>query len=121
MKEYARCDDTFKMEILNEFKLGFTISHPALPQDVDLFEENGRLYRVSAYREAFWLESVLAEHGQFEIYAIRECGFQPYVMLYDKAHIPRGSVYGRLQRWCNNPRIFWKCERFEDYSRKDFG
>lgn len=72
MKEYACSDDSFKKEILNEFKLGFSISHPALPQDVDLFEENGRLYRVSAYREAIWLESLLAEHGRFEMYAIRE-------------------------------------------------
>lgn len=55
------------------------------------------------------------EQDLARIYAIRKCRFQPYVMLYDKAHIPRGSVYGRLQRWCNSPRIFWKVERFEDY------
>lgn len=61
------------------------------------------------------------EQDLLRISEIRKCGFQPYVMLYDKAHIPRGSVYGRLQRWCNNPRIFWKCERFEDYDRKIYG
>lgn len=54
------------------------------------------------------------------IYAIRKAGFQPYVMIYDKSHLQNGSVYYKIQRWCNNPIIFWKCERFEDYDRKKY-
>lgn len=52
------------------------------------------------------------------IYTIRDIGFQPYVMLYDKEHIPKGHVLRRMQRWCNNPFIFWSCDRFEDYDVK---
>lgn len=49
------------------------------------------------------------------IYTLRELGYWPYVMLYDKEHIPRGNIYRKLQRWVNNRFIFAKVERFEDY------
>lgn len=52
------------------------------------------------------------------IYYIRSLGFQPYVMLYDKEHIPKGHELKRLQRWVNSPYIFWSCETFEDYKKK---
>lgn len=54
------------------------------------------------------------------IYFIRnECHFQPYVMLYDKKHIPKGHKLRKLQRWVNNPYIFWSCETFEEYQKND--
>lgn len=49
------------------------------------------------------------------IYTLREMGYSPYVMLYDKANIPKGHEYKKLQRWVNNRFIFWSCDRFEDY------
>lgn len=48
------------------------------------------------------------------IYAIRDLGFLPYVMIYDKPHAP--NILIRMQRWCNNIYVFRKCERFEDYA-----
>lgn len=47
------------------------------------------------------------------IYTLREMGYWPYVMIYDKEHCKR--VYKDLQRWVNNRFIFAKCKRFEDY------
>lgn len=49
------------------------------------------------------------------IYWLRENGYAPYVMLYDKEHIPRGHELRKLQRWVNNRSIFWSTEKFEDY------
>lgn len=49
------------------------------------------------------------------VYTIRDIGFSPYVMLYDKQHIPKGHRLRHLQRWVNNPIIFNSCKRFEDY------
>lgn len=49
------------------------------------------------------------------IYTLRDIGYAPYVMLYDKEHIPRGDRYRRMQRWVNNRFVFWGCKRFEDY------
>lgn len=49
------------------------------------------------------------------IYKLRDMGFKPYVMLYDKEHIPRGHELRRLQRWVNNSFIFYKVNTFEEY------
>lgn len=50
------------------------------------------------------------------IYTLRDMGFVPYVMIYDKPHAEREIRL--LQRWCNNKRIFKTTERFEDYDPK---
>ena len=48
-------------------------------------------------------------------YWLRDNGYDPYVMIYDKPHAPKKTR--RLQRWVNNKIIFRSCERFEDYRR----
>lgn len=50
------------------------------------------------------------------IYTLRDMGYWPYVMIYDKEHCD--SVYIKLSRWVNNRFVFAKTERFEDYTRK---
>lgn len=47
------------------------------------------------------------------IYTLRDMGYWAYVMVYDKEHAH--IEYNRMQRWCNNRRIFAVCKRFEDY------
>ena len=49
------------------------------------------------------------------IYTLRDLGFNPYVMLYDKEHIPKGHELRKLQRWVNNRIIFNKVSTFDDY------
>lgn len=49
------------------------------------------------------------------IYTLRDHGYWAYVMLYDKEHIPRGHIYRKLQRWCNNRIIFATCKTFDEY------
>lgn len=46
-------------------------------------------------------------------YALRDLGYDPYVMIYDKPHAARDIR--RLQRYVNNKRIFNAVLRFEDY------
>lgn len=53
------------------------------------------------------------EENLYRVYTLRQMGFDPYVMVYDKPNAPREVRL--LQRWCNNKRIFKKIERFEDY------
>jgi hypothetical protein len=50
------------------------------------------------------------------IYKLRELGYDPYVMIFDKPNAPRQIRL--LQRWVNNKFIFRECERFEDYNPK---
>lgn len=52
------------------------------------------------------------------IYTLRDIGFNPYVMLYNKEHIPKGHELRKLQRWVNNRIIFNSCRNFEDYMKK---
>lgn len=49
------------------------------------------------------------------VYTMRELGYSPYVMLYDKEHIPKGHKLKHLQRWVNNRIVFRSCSRFEDF------
>lgn len=49
------------------------------------------------------------------IYWLRDNGYAPYVMLYNKDNIPRGHELRKLQRWVNNRIIFWKIKTFEEY------
>ena len=49
------------------------------------------------------------------IYTLRDMGYWAYVMLYNKEHIPRKSLYRKLARWVNNRFIFAKCESFDEY------
>lgn len=55
------------------------------------------------------------EENLYRIYTLRDLGFDPYVMVYDKPNAPREIK--DLQRWCNNRFIFRSCERFEDYKK----
>ena len=47
------------------------------------------------------------------IYTVRDLGFDPYVMIYNKPSAP--TEIKRLQRWVNNSIIFGKIKRFEEY------
>lgn len=56
------------------------------------------------------------EENLYRIYTLRDMGYDPYVMIYDKPNAPRDIRL--LQRWCNNIKIFRTCPRFEDYDPK---
>ena len=55
------------------------------------------------------------EQNLYRIYTLRDLGYDPYVMVYDKPNAPREIKH--LQRWVNNKFIFRKCKLFEDYER----
>lgn len=49
------------------------------------------------------------------IYTLRDMGYTPYVMIYDKQSVERGSDLRRLQRWVNSKIGFYACKKFEDF------
>ena len=49
------------------------------------------------------------------IETLRELGYWAYVMIYNKDNLRRGSIYRKLQRWCNNRVIFGTGISFEEY------
>ena len=54
------------------------------------------------------------EENLYRIYTLRDMGYDPYVMVYDKPHASR--ELRDLQRWCNNKIIFKSVKKFEDYN-----
>ena len=52
------------------------------------------------------------------IYMLRDLGFNPYVMLYNKESIPKMHELRKLQRWVNNRVIFNSVNTFEEYLRR---
>ena len=56
------------------------------------------------------------EENLYRIYTLRDLGYDPYVMIYNKPSAPR--EIRDLQRWCNNKVIFKSVKRFEDYNPK---
>jgi hypothetical protein len=53
------------------------------------------------------------EEDLYRIYTLRELGFSPYVMIYQKETADK--MHRKLQRWVNCRWIFRSVERFEDY------
>jgi len=56
------------------------------------------------------------EENLCRIYTLRDLGYDPYVMIYNKPNASKEIRH--LQRWCNNKFIFKSCRRFEDYVNK---
>lgn len=54
------------------------------------------------------------EENLYRIYTLRDLGYDPYVMIYDKPNASKEIRH--LQRWCNNKIIFKSCPKFEDYN-----
>lgn len=56
------------------------------------------------------------ENALRRIYTLRDMGYDPYVMIYDKPNAPQQIRY--LQRWCNNRKIFRTQPDFYKYDPK---
>lgn len=49
------------------------------------------------------------------IYTLRNLGYWPYVMIYDKQHVKKGDTLRRLQRWVNSKAAFEAERDFRDF------
>lgn len=79
----------------------------------------GMVYCLTNFEDVSVDEHV--ERALYRIYRLRDMGYDPYCMIYDKPNAP--PKIKDLQRWCNNKIIFKKIPRFEDYkpTRKNRG
>lgn len=106
-----------KVEAINRMKL--KMIHFAWDGNEDLsplFKKYAPIWRQrSRDRRVYLLTNfnTTMEWNLHRIYTLRELGYDPFVMVYDKQHAPKEII--RLQRWVNNKFIFYKCNKFEDY------
>ena len=82
----------------------------------DKFKEFAKDFRLKDKGTVYVLTNFdsTMEQNLYRIYTLRDLGYKPYVMIYDKPHASREIK--KLQRWCNNRIIFNSCKTFEDYN-----
>lgn len=110
-----------KAEMLKQIKLKRVHFAYDRFQDKEMIEPKFRqLKEVTGWGRAKVTVYVLCgfdttmEQNLDRIMFLRSLDFQPYVMLYDKDHIPKHHELRKLQRWVNAPQAFWSCE-FDEY------
>lgn len=84
----------------------------------DKFKEFNKLSTIKDFRRkgVYILTNYNStlEQDLYRIYTLRDIGFNPYVMIYNK---PKASKTTRLlQRSCNNRIIFNTCKNFKEYN-----
>ena len=89
----------------------------AVLKGLDLYAEAATRKPHGVYGTVYVLTNydTTMEENLYRIYTLRDKGYHPYVMVYDKPNAPK--EIRRLQRWCNSRRIFSTTPRFEDYWR----
>ena len=82
------------------------------------YVEHGKKNRHGKFGSVYVLTNydTSMEENLYRIYTLRDMGFDPYVMIYDKPNAPR--EIRMLQRWCNNRLIFKSVPDFKDYNPK---
>lgn len=75
----------------------------------------------SRKRRVYVLTNYGSSHEQdlYRIYTLRDMGFDPYVMVYEKPSAPQETK--RLQRWVNNKWLFHVVKDFKDYDPEGYG
>ena len=91
-------------------------------QDKDMITEKFLMFKdITGWNARKMIVYVLTnfdttiEQDMERIYWLRDNGFDPYVMIYDKANAD--DTIKQLGRWCNNRKIFKTVKRFEDYKK----
>lgn len=52
------------------------------------------------------------------VYLLKDLGYWPYVMIYNKQNTKPSDLVRKLQRWVNNRTIFESCKTFKEYNTK---
>lgn len=72
-------------------------------------ERTARVYILTNYETTH-------EEDMYRVKLVQSLGYWPYVMIYDKPHAPQ--ITRDLQRWSNNPFIYFAEKNFENYNKK---
>lgn len=108
------------IDILNQIKVKQI--HFAWDNPKDDLVEKFRAYRtLTTHKPHGYYGSVYVltnynttmEENLYRIYTLRDLGYDPYVMVYDKPNAP--MEIKALQRWCNNKWIFKTTKQFSQY------
>lgn len=97
-------------------------------EDRDLIEPKFKIFRQKSsvhphHLQVYCLvgdrERKILDGDLHRIYWLRDNGYAPYIMIYEKYKLPKGHELLKLQRYVNNRFVFWACDSFDDYMRKE--
>ena len=115
----VRLIDKEVIQLLNKIKVKivhFAWDNPGedLTAQFRLFDKYSALTHYTR-RAVYILTNYNSTHAEDlrRVYTLRDMGFNPYVMIYDKQNAPKQTI--DLQRWVNARQAFRTVERFEDY------
>ena len=119
----ARLLTAKNIELINELKiktLHFAWDNPRDSSIKSALQNFRKLSRVKDRRKlaVYVLVNYWSSRAEdlYRIYWLRDNGFEPYVMVYDKNNAPKQIK--KMQRWVNNKRIFHVVKNFEDYDTR---
>ena len=71
-------------------------------------------------RRVYVLTNYGSTHEQdlYRVYTLRDLGYDPYVMVYEKPTAPEETR--KMQRWVNNKWLFYSVKDFKDYDPKGY-
>ena len=100
------------------FAWDYMTESEAVLRGLQLYADHASRKVHGAYATVYCLTNynTTMEENLYRIYTLRDMGYDPYVMIYDKANAPRETR--KLQRWVNNRIIFKTVQRFEDYDTR---
>lgn len=100
------------------FAWDFMIESEEVLKGLRLYRDLGKRKVHGAFGTVYVLTNydTTTEENLYRIYTLRDMGFDPYVMIYDKPNAPH--EIRMLQRWCNNRMIFRSEPDFYKYDPK---
>lgn len=109
------------MELINRLRLKsihFAWDNPrnkTVKKKLKFFMDNTTMSVKHRKPSVYVLTNYWSTHEEdlARVYWLRDHGFEPYVMIYDKPKAPQATRW--LQRWVNNKKIFRTVWRYEDY------
>ena len=116
-----------KAEMLGQIKIKAIHFAYDRPEDRDVIEPKFREFReiskinyrnLRVYVLCGDRERRVREEDLHRVYWLRDNGYNPYVMVYDKQSLPNGHELKMFQRYVNNKIIFRSCESFENYQKE---
>lgn len=115
--ENIRAINAVKMKDIH-FAWDYMKESEAVLRGLRLYAEHAARKVHSAFATVYVLVNcgTTMEENLYRIYTLRDLGYDPYVMVFDRAHAPQ--EIRRLQRWCNNRRIFKTVPDFYKYDPK---
>ena len=87
---------------------------PKLQLYADIVEFRPHAHKAIVYTLVNHTSTI--EQDLERIYTLRNMGYWPYVMVYNKKNAAR--IYKDMERWVNDRHVFAKCERFENYKKQ---